>query len=171
MPLRSIRPLPAVLCLAAPLLLACGQHVLTPAKSDPTPTPTPAPTATPRISACGVGPGTGDGLESSCPRQQSNFLFEVNSAIDEVVRKHPQLFDLDDVRGNGGYFVRNVDEYYRQVVTELQSQELCATVDGGGEIAVKKTNDFNDQYHIMISDGHIRRGEASYRATCYPAWF
>jgi len=29
----------------------------------------------------------------------------------------------------------------------------------------------NDQYHIMISDGHIRRGDASYRATCYPAWF
>jgi len=49
--------------------------------------------------------------------------------------------------------------------------DILATVDGGGEIAVKKTNEFNDQYHIMISDGHIRRGDASYRATCYPAWF
>ena len=132
---------------------------------------TPAPTGTPRISACGVGRGTGDGLEEHCPREQSHFLFEVNSGIDEVVRKHPELFDLGDVRGPGGFFVKNVDEYYRQVVLEVQAQGLCATVDGGGEIAVKKTNDFNDQYHIMVSDGHVRRGEVSYRATCYPAWF
>jgi hypothetical protein len=39
------------------------------------------------------------------------------------------------------------------VVLQLQAQGLCSTVDGGGEIAVKKTSDFNDQYHIMISDG------------------
>ena len=166
-PLSAFR---AVLLAAACMLLSC-QHVLTPADPEPTPTPTPAPTETPRISACGVGPGTGDGLEEHCPRQESHFLFEVNAAIDEVVRKHPQLFDLDDVRGAGGYFVKDVDAYYRQVVAEVQARQLCATVDGGGEIAVKKTNDFNDQYHIVISDGHIRRGEVSYRATCYPAWF
>jgi hypothetical protein len=170
MSLESLSPFRAIFLAAACTLLAC-QHVLTPADPEPTPTPAPAPTETPRISACGVGPGTGDGLEEHCPRQESHFLFQVNAAIDEVVRKHPQLFDLDDVRGAGGYFVKDVDAYYRQVVAEVQVQQLCATVDGGGEIAVKRTNDFNDQYHIMISDGHIRRGEASYRATCYPAWF
>jgi hypothetical protein len=166
---RYLAPSRIVLLAAACGLLACGERVLNTATAPPSPTP--APTATPRISACGVGPGTGDGLEEHCPRQESHFLLQVNSAIDEVVRKHPELFDLDDVRGPGGYFVKNVDEYYRQVVSEVQAQELCATVDGGNEIAVKKTNDFNDQYHIMVSDGHIRRGEVSYRATCYPAWF
>ena len=171
MSLRCLRPSRAALGLAVSTLLACSEHVLTPVEPVPSPPPAPAPTPMPRISACGVGPGSGDGLESSCPRQTPNFLFQVNAAIDEVVRKHPNLFDLDDVRGAGGYFVTNVDEYYRQVVLEVHAQELCATVDGGGEIAVKKTNDFNDQYHIMISDGHIRRGDASYRATCYPAWF
>jgi hypothetical protein len=166
----SLRPLRSPILLAATcVLLACSQHVPESATS-PLP-PTPAPTAPARTSACGVGPGTGDGLEEHCPREESHFLFEVNSAIDEVVRKHPELFDVGDVRGPGGFFVKNVDEYYRQVVLEVQAQGLCATVDGGGEIAVKKTNDFNDQYHIMVSDGHIRRGEVSYRATCYPAWF
>jgi hypothetical protein len=134
-----------VLLVAAGTLLACGQHVPIVANPEPTPAPTPAPTATPRISACGVGPGIGDGKEENCPREESHFLFQVNSAIDEVVRKHPQLFDLEDIRGAGGYFVRNVDVYYRQVVLEVQAQGLCSKVDGGGEIAVKKTNDFNDQ--------------------------
>jgi hypothetical protein len=170
MSLTSFRPSRAAHLVLACTLLACNQRVTSP-PIQPTPTPTPEPTATPRISACGVGPGTGDGREANCPRQQSNFLFQVNSAIDDVVRKHPRLFNLDDIRGAGGYLVLDVAEYYRQVVLEVQAQGLCATVDGGDEIAVKKTNDFNDQYHIMISDRHIRRGEASYRATCYPAWF
>ena len=171
MPQSQFRPARTLLAATAcALVMACSEHV-TPPITQPSPTPTPAPTPTPRISACGVGPGTGDGLEANCPRQEPNFLVQVNSAIDEVVRKHPSLFDLDDIRGAGGYYVKNVDEYFRQVVLEVQAQELCATVDGGDEIAVKKTNDFNDQYHIMISDRHIRRGQASYRATCYPAWF
>jgi hypothetical protein len=170
MPHVSVGRSRPVLLVAVCTLLACAEHVTTP-PVQPTPTPAPEPTATPRISACGVGPGTGDGKEENCPRQQSNFLFQVNAAIDEVVRKHPGLFDLDDIRGAGGYYVLNVDEYFRQVVREVEAQGLCATVDGGDEIAVKKTNDFNDQYHVMISDHHIRRGETSYRATCYPAWF
>jgi hypothetical protein len=36
---------------------------------------------------------------------------------------------------------------------------------------VKIDNSLNDQFHIMLSSGHIRRGEASYRSTCRPAWF
>ena len=142
-----------------------------PAAAAGTPTPAPSPTpVNPRL-ACGVARGTGDGSEHSCPRQTSNFLPQVDAAINRVVAKHPELFDLDSLRGNGGYFVKNVDEYYRQVVQELGDTGLCALVDGGGEIAVKRNNDFNDQYHIMISAGFVRRGEVSYRATCYPAWF
>ena len=41
----------------------------------------------------------------------------------------------------------------------------------GEEFAVKSSNSFNDQYDLMMADGHIRRQEGSYRGTCRPAWF
>jgi hypothetical protein len=121
--------------------------------------------------ACGVGKGTGNGLESSCPRREESFLTQVNIAIDRVVQRHPNYFDLGNLRGDAGYFVKNVDGYYGEVVQELGNMGLCAVVDGGGEIAVKSNNGSNDQYNIMISSGHVRRGPTSYRATCSPAWF
>jgi len=36
---------------------------------------------------------------------------------------------------------------------------------------VKNTNDFSDQYDILLSDGHIRRGASTYQGSCYPASF
>ena len=36
-------------------------------------------------------------------------------------------------------------------------------------MAVKKENGFSDQYDILAGDGYTRRGEGSYRVTCYPA--
>jgi len=169
----------SLVCLLAVLAVACSQKTPATPEANASPTPTPAPATTPapaptpvnaRI-ACGAGQGSGDGLESSCPRTDDSFLPDVDAAINRVVAKHPEMFDLGDDRGGGGYFVRNVDGYYRQVVQELGNAGRCAVVDGGGEIAVKAGNAFNDQYSIMISDGHIRRGAASYRATCVPAWF
>jgi len=168
----------SVLCAAALLAASCGKAD-TPVAATPSPTPTPAPAPTPvptptpvnaRI-ACAIGPGTGDGLEEHCPRAEQSFLEDVDSAINRVVQRRPDLFDLNDVRGNGGYFVKNVDGYYKQVVQELGNAGLCAVVDGGGEIAVKSQNSFNDQFSIMISAGYVRRGDSSYRATCSPAWF
>jgi hypothetical protein len=160
-------------------LAAAGCGEPTPATPEPSPTPTPAAVATPvpaptpvnpRI-ACGIGRGTGSGLEENCPRSGESFLAEVDVAINKVVAKHPNYFNLDVLRGDGGYLVTNVSGYYAEVVQELGNMGLCAVVDGGGEIAVKSQNSFNDQYHIMISSGHIRRGPTSYRATCVPAWF
>jgi hypothetical protein len=161
------------------LAVSCGSS--TPAEPTPSPTPTPvtvvstpAPTPTPinPRTACGIGPGVGSGLESACPRSGESFLIEVNGAIDRVAAKNPQIFDFDNQRGDGGYFVKDVNRYYNAVVMELATVDrLCAVVDGGGEIAVKSQNSFNDQYHIMLSSGHVRRGDTSYRATCAPAWF
>jgi hypothetical protein len=178
MSLSLLRRSSAVFALAL-LAASCGKG--TPAEPTPSPTPTPAAVATPTPApaptpvnarvACGVGAGSGDGLEHSCPRSGENFLKQVNDAIDRVVAKNPQIFDLNNQRGDGGYYVKAVNQYYNGVVQELGNAGLCAVVDGGGEIAVKTNNKWNDQYHIMISSGHVRRGEASYRATCTPAWF
>ena len=178
MTLFSLRRSSAVLALAL-LAVSCGKG--TPAEPTPSPTPTPAAVATPtpvpsptpvnaRI-ACGVGKGNGSGLEESCPRKEESFLTQVNIAIDRVAQKHPNYFDFDNQRGDGGFYVKNVNGYYGEVVQELGNMGLCAVVDGGGEIAVKSNNGSNDQYHIMISSGHVRRGPTSYRATCSPAWF
>lgn len=174
----SLCRLLAVLALAS-LTASCGSS--TPAEPTPSPTPTPAAAATPTPvpaptpvnarMACGVGAGSGDGLEHSCPRSGENFLRQVNDAINRVVAKSPHLFDLNNERGDGGYYVKAANQYYNQVVQELGNAGLCAVVDGGNEISVKSNNKWNDQYHIMLSSGHIRRGEASYRATCTPAWF
>ena len=169
----------SILCVASLLAASCGQS--TPADPTPSPTPTaaPAPTPTPvptpapvnARTACGIGPGTGNGLVDQCPRAEQSFLEDVDSAINRVVVRRPDLFDLDNVQGNGGYFIKNVDGYYKQVVQELGNAGLCAVVDGGGEIAVKSQNSFNDQFSIMVSAGYVRRGDTSYRATCSPAWF
>jgi len=178
MSLSLLRRSSAVFALAL-LAASCGKG--TPAEPTPSPTPTPAAVATPtpvpaptpvnaRL-ACGVGKGEGSGLEESCPRKEENFLSQVNTAIDRVAQKHTNYFDFDNQRGDGGFYVKNVNGYYAEVVQELGNMGLCAVVDGGGEIAVKTNNKWNDQYHIMLSSGHVRRGPTSYRATCSPAWF
>ncbi|HUG54729.1 MAG TPA: hypothetical protein VMR21_14065 [Vicinamibacteria bacterium] len=161
--------LPAVL-----LLTACGSPIPATPALEPTPNPTPVPSPTPATArvACGVGAGTGDGLQEHCPRTSPSFLAEVDAAINRVVDRHPELVDLDDRAGRGGYFVRNIDEFFRQVVEEVaEGSRLCAIVDADLEIAVKRNNAFSDQYKLMWSSGYIRRGDSSYRATCVPAWF
>src|SRR4029453_17836117 len=108
---------------AALVLIACGPH--TPAapvlETPPTPAPTPVPAPTPSSArvACGVGAGTGDGLEEHCPRTSPGFLDEGDAAINCCVERHPELFDLDHKAGAGGYFVRDIDEFYRVVVQEI----------------------------------------------------
>ncbi len=156
------------------LLAACGAHTPATPALEPTPNPTPVPAPTPSSArvACGVGAGTGDGLEEHCPRTSPSFLDEVDAAINRVVDRHPELFDLNHKAGAGGYFVRDIDEFYRVVVQEIaDGSHLCAMVDADLEIAVKRNNASSDQYKLMWSSGYLRRGDSSYRATCVPAWF
>ena len=158
---------------AALLLTACGSRTPATPALEPTPNPTPVPAPTPATArvACGVGAGMG-GLEERCPRTSPSFLAEVDAAINRVVERHPELVDLNDRAGRGGYFVRNIDEFFRLVVEEVaEGSRLCAIVDADLEIAVKRNNAFSDQYKLMWSSGYIRRGDSSYRATCVPAWF
>lgn len=169
-------PLRPWMLATALVLTACVSHTpatptLEPSPS-PAPTPAPAPTSsTPRV-ACGIGPGTGDGLQENCPRTSPSFLREVDAAIDRVVERHPELVDLENRAGRGGYFVHEIDEFFDRVVQEIaEGSRLCATVDADLEIAVKRDNTSSEQYKLMWSSGYIRRGESSYRATCTPAWF
>lgn len=171
MPL-SLRLRHSAIALIAAAALSCSSSSPTPVEPVPSPTPVPTPTPTPPHT-----PGSGQGCSApagtfneNCFRTSPTYLGEVDAAINRVVQNSPHLFNFDDQRGTNGFFVRNPDEYHRQVVQELRNAGLCAVKDAN-EIGVKQVNDFNDQFHILISSNHIRRGEASYRSTCYPAWF
>jgi hypothetical protein len=160
--------------MAVLVLAACVSHTPTDPGLGPGTVPTPAPSPTPLVArlACGVGPGPGDGLEEHCPRTSPGFQAEVDAAIDRVVVRHSELLDLADSPRPGVYAVRNIDEYFRQVVQEIaEGSRLCAMVDADLEIAVKRDNALSDQYKLMGSSGYMRRGDNLYRVTCVPAWF
>ena len=146
-----------------------------PAPSVPAPAPTanpgqPASPAPPQGQGCGVGPGSGSG--ENCPRQQPSFLAEVESALDQLVREEPRIFNLNKTsKGCGNcYQIVDADRYVRRMAELMSQRGLCGHYDGE-ELAVKRTNAFNDQYDIFTSDYYVRRQLGSYRTTCYPAWF
>jgi hypothetical protein len=131
-------------------------------------TPVPTPQATPdTLFSCALGDGS---ASASCVRESPSFINEVNTAIDQLVQQQPQIFDLENQLGDGGFKVVSPGQYYVGVMRNLQHMGFCANFDGE-EMQVKNTNAFSDQYHIMISSGYVRRGASSYRATCYPAAF
>ncbi len=143
-----------------------------PIPAEPTiPVPSPSPTTTPdtQPAGCGVGRGTGSG--HGCPRQSPSFLREVESAMDQLYREEPGLFDQRKTRGCGNcYQVLDPTRYVQRMAQLMAERSLCGHYDGE-ELAVKKSNSFNDQYDILTSDMYVRRQLGSYRSTCYPAWF
>jgi hypothetical protein len=150
---------PALAALALLAFTACDlQHGAgVPADATPPSTVAAAP-ATPAaptpIHGCGLPRGTGLGRD--CPRESPEFMDAMNTAIDKTLDEHPEFFA-------GGI---NVGAYMDEVVENLRRAGFCALNDGE-EIAVKKTNDFSEQYDIISSGGHVLR---AYMATCRPAW-
>jgi hypothetical protein len=162
----------AVAALAS-FLSVCGgggkSQPAAPATTPPPPvTAPPAPQATPdALFSCPLGDGT---TAYGCQRTSPAFLNEVDTAINQLVQEHPEVFDLTDQLGDGGFKVVSPGQYYVGVMRNLQHMGFCANFDGE-EMQVKNSNNFNDQYHIMISSGYVRRGASSYRTTCTPASF
>ena len=153
----------------AGLIATCNRHS-SPAAGTPPDTvpPTHEPPAATQP-GCELPPGTGNGQD--CPRQISSYLPEVERSLDRLVAEHPGIFDLQSTRGCGScYLVRDTDAYIEGMLKQVRSEGACATWDGE-ELAIKRSNDFNDQYDILTFENFIRRDNGSYRATCYPAWF
>ena len=155
---------------AAAVLASCGGSDSAPA---PTPVTTPvtvapAPAATPQAFVCPL-PAM-PRLNIICPRPAPVLSQQVDAAIALTVAQHPELFNLNDDRGGGSYLVLDRARYHQEVVKNLHAQNICAIIEVE-EIAVKTSNEFNEQYNIWISDGHIRKGRGAHITTCFPATF
>jgi hypothetical protein len=165
------RTLPAVAVMA--VVLSCGGSSTPTTPPSPMPTiapttaPSVAPTANPGTSSCRYGKGT---VGAFCDRQVGAFGGEVDAAITLLTQQHPEIFDLTQQVGEGGFKVLMPNEYYAGVIRNLEAAGFCAGYDFV-ELQVKNSSAFSEQYDIMLGSGHIRRGAGAYRATCSPPSF
>lgn len=130
--------------------------------------PSPSPVATPPPTGCGAPPGP---FNENCVRELPTFGGEVDRAIEDLIAERPEWFDLTRARGCGHCFlVTHPDAFTEALVAKLEEARLCAVYDGE-ELAVKSSNDFNDQFDVLTFEQFLRRENGSYRSTCRPAWF
>ncbi|HEY7511184.1 MAG TPA: hypothetical protein VIG50_13075 [Vicinamibacteria bacterium] len=133
----------------------------------------PTPSAPPPQRAPGCSLNLPPSRDIGCGRENAAFLPLVDAAIQKVADEHPEILDKSQVSGGQGWYkILNPDAYFNAVVSNLQARGVCAWYDGE-ELAVKNANTFSDQYDILAGEwpGFTRRGEGSYRTTCYPAAF
>jgi hypothetical protein len=129
--------------------------------ADPTPAPTPQPTPPPPDNgSCSLQPMPAG---SPCSEETPSFEREVATAQAVVARDRPDLVIGDTVVDQ--------DAYVREVARVLRVQfGLCAEQGGPpDEVAVKRTNNWNDQYDIVI--GGSFQTWTNYTVTCRPARF
>jgi hypothetical protein len=169
-PSQSPVSIPVVLPQATPTPVLGGPAPApTPTPANPGPNPTPAPTpAPPTGGSCSLPPSSNP--NDSCTMQSPAFLSPVDKAITLLTQQQPSIFNFNNNICENCYFVKDVSAYTAGVIKNLNAAGYCAKYDGE-ELGVKNTNSFNEQYDILISSGHIRRGAGSYRSTCNPAWF
>jgi hypothetical protein len=177
MSVRRHSLLPAIVLagLASLLALSCGDS--SPSTSTP---PTTLPSATPPPTGGGGGVGAtcpfGKGTASAvCERDHPELLQEVEGAMDRLIQDKPQIFDLtrEAAPETRAYYVLDHDAYLQGLVDELHKAGLCAEqdYDGGETISAKDSNDFSEDFDVLLSDGFMRRGNGAYRQTCTPAAF
>jgi hypothetical protein len=169
----SLKTKPVALAVALALVGGCGggsspttPPVTTPSPA-PTPTPTPSASPTPGAASCRYGMGT---VDTSCARHIPVFHDDVEAAINLLGQQHPELFNFNDSAGEGAWRVLDADRYFAGVIANLQAKDYCAGFDLQN-VQVKNSNSFSEDYDILLSDGHVRRGASIYRQTCSPANF
>jgi hypothetical protein len=179
---RYSLPLAAVAsaCVLALGFVSCGGGS-SPSGSTPPPTVSPQPTPTPPSGGGGVGAAScpiGKGSENTtCDRNNSQLLPYVEGAMDLLIQQKPQIFDLNDeyAPGTRAYKVLDRDGYLDGIVANLRAQGLCAERDVDDAlqqtIRAKNTNDFSEDFDVLLSTGHMRRGNGAYRQTCDPSAF
>ncbi len=176
--MRNLVPVACALAASLSILAACSKGsspttvapVTPPPAPAPTPTPPPTPTPAPVVEqGCTEGRGT---LDASCSRGSSLYLSDLDGAIEQTVREHPEYFNLGETRGPGAYKIVRRDAYTAAVIDTLGRQGTCAALDMYRDFfLLKRGDDLSEQFEVEGPSGFIRRGGASYWNTCRPAAF
>ena len=141
--------------------------------STPAPTSTPDPTSTPAApppptaGSCGLPPSNPS--SPVCTDESPQLYAEVDAALDAVTERYPELFDFNDTKCDNCYYVKDPRRYIDEVMKQLNRQGLC-TAGNYEEVGVKSSNEFSEQYDIILASNHMRR-DGSYRGVCRPAIF
>ncbi len=167
----SAQPLCALLFLS---LLSCGggggapSNPSTPPATTPPITTPPAPVNPPLSATCNRLAIPSTGGKEECAPQNPDFLDAVDQAIDTLIAEQPQIFDLNQFAGPGGYLVLSEGAYFVGVIQNLDKQGYCGGL-YSEELAVTNTLGFSENYDILDAKHFARRGANSYRSTCTPA--
>jgi hypothetical protein len=166
---------------AAFMTLSCGggtspSTATPPTTVAPTPTPTPAPGSGTGFhdTTCSLGRGE---PEASCRVRFSQLANDVEAAQERLVQQRPQIFDLNDQypAGRGADRILDREAYLEGLVANLRAAGSCAERDPDDAaqqtIRVKNTNDFSEDFDVILSTGHMRLGRGAYAQTCTPAAF
>jgi len=146
-------------CLALAGCSSDPTNPMQPQAATPTPTPEPTPEPIPEIQACSLPDNPG---RPPCQEEVPSFEAEVIAAQAKVLAEQPQLF--------AGTKVLRVDDYVQAVAAELRAMGFCAAQGGpADEVAVKVTNEWNDQYDIVL--GSTGEPWIDYTVTCRPSRF
>lgn len=140
---------------------------------DPTPTPAPTPTPVPLsvIPSCPLP--ASHPANPDCQDKPARFTAAVYAAQARVEKVRPDLFNFGNF--NGGYEVKNVVAYQTAVVAALGEAGYCGKVDAEGEIAVKTSNDYNEQWLVVSRAGWgsptAKWVTHKYKGECVPSTF
>jgi hypothetical protein len=174
----------SVVGLSAFLLTSCGDSApstSTPPVTIPSPTPTPTPIGGGSgggdsfyHASCALGPGDAG---AACERGGEKLLNVYEDALELLIQQKPEIFNLEDEAqpGTKAYRVKDKEAYMEGIVANVRARGLCAERDpddGAQEtIRMKLESDFSEDYDVLLSSGHMRRGGGAYRATCNPSNF
>ncbi len=114
--------------------------------------------------------GRGD-VNSQCAKRAPAFLSAVEAAQDKLVRERPDIFNLNDVSSGGGYRVVKADDYLNGMAQTLVAAGFCAQRSVFDTIQVKNSDDYSEEYDILVSTGYMHRGAGAYQKSCSPAAF
>jgi hypothetical protein len=121
----------------------------------------------PPPAGCSLGPSYG----VACGVPPSQFRDDVASAIEQLQRDKPGIFDAGDIApGRDWPAVKDWNAYYQGVVDILSKKGYCSRFNGE-ELEVKKTNEFSESFDINYQDKFVRLGPGIYQSACYPAQF
>jgi len=104
-------------------------------------------------------------------RRTGQFEPEVNAAIDRLADRHPEYFDTSVNQGTGEWRVLRPRDYLDGVVAELERVRFCAETDQVAAVALRNGSEFSETYDVLLSTGHVRRGNRAYQETCSPPSF